>query len=235
MRYLMLVLLVACSVEPIPGPKGDTGPKGDPGIQGPQGIPGERGATGEKGEPGDTGPRGEQGPRGLTGATGPMGPQGIPGDPTTAGLTLRDIFNRVLGKVISLNGSVVSVLYSGAIVRFDLFTGKMLVANRDERHYFFTDSTCAGTPYVQCSVRTDSVPSNISPEPNVECPNPLEGFRYKASSTLYTPGVPAPNTGNTYFFTSGSCVPSGVTVTHLAPIGATALLIPGPVGPLHLD
>jgi|GEM_PF-5118462 len=51
----LLVSLLACQSEQIPGPQG---PKGDPGTQGPKG---DSGTQGPKGDPGTQGPKGDPG------------------------------------------------------------------------------------------------------------------------------------------------------------------------------
>lgn len=71
--FILVVLMLICSVFCLVG---CTGPQGEQGIQGPKGDAGAAGKDGIDGEPGERGPKGDKGTRGETGETGPQGPQG---------------------------------------------------------------------------------------------------------------------------------------------------------------
>lgn len=71
--FILVVLMLICSVFCLVG---CTGPQGEQGIQGPRGDAGAAGKDGIDGEPGERGPKGDKGTRGETGETGPQGPQG---------------------------------------------------------------------------------------------------------------------------------------------------------------
>ena len=75
--FILVVLLLICSVFCLVG---CTGPQGEQGIQGPKGDTGAPGKNGIDGEPGEKGPQGQKGARGDVGPQGPKGDQGEKGD-----------------------------------------------------------------------------------------------------------------------------------------------------------
>lgn len=75
--FILVVLLLICSVFCLVG---CTGPQGEQGIQGPKGDTGAPGKNGIDGEPGEKGPQGQKGARGDVGPQGPKGDQGDKGD-----------------------------------------------------------------------------------------------------------------------------------------------------------
>ena len=73
-NFILVVVLLLCSVFCLVG---CTGPQGEQGIQG---AKGETGAPGKNGIDGEQGPQGEKGDTGSQGEQGEKGPQGEKGD-----------------------------------------------------------------------------------------------------------------------------------------------------------
>ncbi|MEP7043156.1 MAG: hypothetical protein ABI843_08830 [Dokdonella sp.] len=124
------------------GATGANGPAGATGAQGPQGnqgIQGVTGATGPTGSTGATGPAGATGAtgagiQGATGATGPVGPAG-------AASAVKDANGLVLGNLISVGDSGVTVSKNGYIVSLG-FDGKFFAS----QIWWTNSSSCSGTP-----------------------------------------------------------------------------------------
>ncbi len=75
--FILVVLMLICSVFCLVG---CTGPQGEQGPQGEKGDPGQNGIDGEQGEKGEKGDKGNTGIQGETGPQGEQGPQGEKGD-----------------------------------------------------------------------------------------------------------------------------------------------------------
>lgn len=138
------------------GPIGPQGPTGTTGPQGPVGLTGNTGPTGATGPAGPAGPTGATGPQGLqgtpgsagtTGATGPAGPAGPtgatgatgPAGPAGAGARVRDANGVVIGSLVGVTNTGVTVLNSGGYL-FEVFWNGQ-VANRQT---YFASADCTG-------------------------------------------------------------------------------------------
>ena len=104
------------------GPIGATGAAGPIGPQGPQGAQGPVGQQGPQGAAGPTGSTGATGPIGATGATGPAGAAStVPGPtgptgPAGPASVVRDANGNVLGNIVAVYGSGVTVSKNGYVI-----------------------------------------------------------------------------------------------------------------------
>ncbi len=119
-----------------PGPAGQAGPPGPLGPVGPAGPPGAAGPAGPAGPPGAPGQTGAEGPAGPAGPVGPPGPAG-------GGATLRDGSDNVVGTVVSVSTTSVTVRTSTGHVLTLGWDGKMRPAQA-----YYAGPGCTGTPYL---------------------------------------------------------------------------------------
>lgn len=78
--FILVVIMLICSVFCLVGCTGQPGEQGPQGPQGEKGEPGQNGIDGEDGEKGEKGDKGNQGIQGEKGDQGVQGPQGEKGD-----------------------------------------------------------------------------------------------------------------------------------------------------------
>ena len=135
---------------------GATGPQGEQGATGSQGPAGETGATGAQGEVGSQGPVGETGATGAQGDVGPQGPAGVAGP---AGyFELHDAGGSSLGRIVAFAGESVNpshwTVWDGSVFKNYNENGEPF-RGPETGTIYYTELSCAGTPFVQ-TIPTDS-------------------------------------------------------------------------------
>ena len=124
------------------GPQGVAGPQGDIGPQGPQGLQGPQGVAGPQGIQGPQGDIGPAGPQGATGAQGPQGLTGMQGPAGTPAPTVKDANGNVLGSLLSISGTDVTLYSNGYVITVGI--GGQFPSSS----VYWDAAGCSGNPYL---------------------------------------------------------------------------------------